>query len=239
MKFNRLTIIDENFGWQAHPNGTRDRLCLAICDCGSIVEVVFSRAKCGYTKSCGCLVKEKNVRPANERFFEKVNKTSECWLWTGYIYPSGYGNFSIKNKHIYAHRYSYELHFGEIPKVNGETLFVLHKCRSKNCVNPEHLYAGTQLENIRDAVRDGTHSCGSAAKTHCSEGHPLGGENTRPALREKGLRRCWICERNWRREYARKMRNSVNPKPTGPSKKAVEHEKRIISAMAAAASESA
>lgn len=84
-----------------------------------------------------------------ERFWKKVDKTSYCWEWTAYKLKKGlpYGVFGCGNRIIkYAHRYSYELHFGKIPM----GLKVLHKCDNAKCVRPDHLFLGTQADNIRD-----------------------------------------------------------------------------------------
>jgi len=88
-----------------------------------------------------------------ERFWSKVNKTSECWLWTGSCDKIGYGRFDVNGKAMYAHRVSWLLTGNTIP----EELIVRHKCRSKNCVNPEHLTLGTYEDNNgADRRRDGT-----------------------------------------------------------------------------------
>lgn len=85
-----------------------------------------------------------------KEFFKRVNKTDNCWLWTGSI-RNGYGLFSHNLKTISAHRFSYEIHKGPIP--NG--LIVLHSCDVPNCVNPEHLSVGTHLDNNRDMISKG------------------------------------------------------------------------------------
>jgi hypothetical protein len=90
----------------------------------------------------------------SSRFWEKVNKTDTCWLWTRSTNRKGYGKFSLpkSNGWILSHIASYVSHTGCVP----EGMFVLHTCDIKACVNPEHLYAGTFLQNMRDRAERGT-----------------------------------------------------------------------------------
>jgi hypothetical protein len=83
------------------------------------------------------------------RFWSWVNKTGNCWEWSG----SGgrYGRIKINREKISTHRLSYLLHFGPIP----EGLFVCHKCDNGKCVRPDHLFLGTAQDNTDDMVRKG------------------------------------------------------------------------------------
>lgn len=95
---------------------------------------------------------------AVERFWTKVDRSAGpegCWLWTAATWkpPSTYGQFPHRGKLLRAHRVSYELAHGPIP----EGLVVCHTCDTPRCVNPSHLWVGTNADNTRDRDRKGRH----------------------------------------------------------------------------------
>jgi hypothetical protein len=112
----------------------------------------------------------------SERFWKRVAKgnSDECWLWTGCLldaHKMGYGQFTINGRGIVAHRYSWCLHFGEIP----EGMLVCHKCDVPLCVNPLHLFLGNCKDNISDRVaKDRSHK-------------PVGSSNHRAELSESDV----------------------------------------------------
>lgn len=81
-----------------------------------------------------------------ERFWKSIDRTGECWAWTGTIYPNGYGSHSIKGRSNLAHRFAYSLIVGPIP----EGAHLDHICHNKSCVNPAHLRPVTHKQNVEN-----------------------------------------------------------------------------------------
>lgn len=100
-----------------------------------------------------------------DRFWSKVEKTATCWIWLASKDIKGYGWFGINSRNVVkAHRFSYEFHKGKIPKDgNGKRfgMFVCHHCDNPSCVRPEHLFLGTNADNMRDMVLKGRSHDGS------------------------------------------------------------------------------
>lgn len=90
-----------------------------------------------------------------EEFANKINENGSlildtpCWEWMGTKNPNGYGSFSSRYFSGLAHRASWEIFVGPIP----DGLFICHKCDNKSCVNPEHLFLGTQYDNMQDKAQ--------------------------------------------------------------------------------------
>jgi hypothetical protein len=117
--------------------------------------------------------------PPEERFWAKVDKSGECWLWTAQTH-SGYGYFNVGHEHkVRAHRWSYERFVGPIP--DGLTLD--HLCHNRACVRPDHLEPVTVQENLRRSM-DRRRSA-----THCKRGHPYPRE-----YQPDKKRQCRVCE---------------------------------------------
>ena len=99
-----------------------------------------------------------------QRFWDKIEKTETCWNWIG-AQRNGYGAFKFQGKVQDTHRVSWILHFGDIPK--GK--YICHHCDNRKCVNPQHLFLGTQKDNIVDAIKKGRFIF--PTKTQIKKGH--------------------------------------------------------------------
>jgi hypothetical protein len=101
-----------------------------------------------------------------DRFWSRVDKSpgqgpqGTCWLWQRSFQTSGYGQTCVNNTKCLAHRVAWWLTHGEMPEKG-----MLHKCDTPACVNPDHLFPGTALDNSRDCVAKGRSARGSSHGT--------------------------------------------------------------------------
>jgi hypothetical protein len=139
------------------------------------------------------------------RFMEKVSPepSTGCWLWLGSVQTTGHALFHVgghQGPKVMAYRFAYEAMVGPIPT----GLYACHTCDVPQCVNPNHIFLGTQKDNMADCAKKGRVSRYNADKTHCRNGHAFEGEN----LITKGRQRiCRTCQRKASQTYYRGNRD--------------------------------
>lgn len=130
-----------------------------------------------------------------DRFWSKVDKSGDCWVWTAAVSSKGYGRFKLNGKLVSPHRLAWEWANGPIP----DGLVVCHECDNPPCVNPAHLKLGTQSQNMLDCVSRGRNYTNESR--YCKRGHD------KDALPRGDHGRCRACQRQHNKEYMRRWRN--------------------------------
>ena len=152
-----------------------------------------------------------------ERFWGRVEIPKDrnwCWIWVGGESEDGYGAINVCGKTMHPSRFSYILHNGwEIPPSH---VFVCHSCDVGKCVNPDHLWLGTQADNLRDMWKKGRGYSHGWFVTHCPSGHEYTEENTRIY---RGRRHCRQCDRD---------RNKNNPERAAKSRERSRRNRRSM-----------
>ena len=151
----------------------------------------------------------RNWRAPELRFWQRVNKTTGCWNWTGAITTDGYGSFWVTivpgvYQSMLAHRFSFMFHGGKLI----EGLTIDHLCRNRKCVNPRHLEQVSSRENI---LRGLGRAAINSRKTKCLNGHPFDG-----VFKKK--RFCRICRSQYLETYGRRYYQQNKEKPNAKRK---------------------
>lgn len=157
-------------------------------------------------------MREYKTQPLYSRLIKKVsmNPITHCWDFQGYKTPKGYGRLMVRSDTTgkitmdYAHRVSYKIFNGPIPKDKE----MHHSCFNKGCCNPEHLHAVDRREHLVN-LTPGSVGFVALRKRACPKGHPLSGDNLNPSALRHGYRKCATCKRNLEKDRRRRHKDTT------------------------------
>jgi hypothetical protein len=155
-RFGKLVVVRKTAKRVKKPSKAARWLC--VCDCGNEKDANEDSLRNGNTTSCGCErgIDSYNYKNKIKNRIEKGCKIDQngCWIWLGAKHKQGYGNIAYKNKPELCHRIAWIIFNGPIP----EGIKVCHKCDVTGCCNPEHLFLGTQKNNVEDGIEKGRYA---------------------------------------------------------------------------------
>lgn len=154
-------VCEKSYKFRASKNRPNSRFCSNVCK-NQRVGTWVKGNPLGFKWATA--TEEEKLKRMEDSFERMVIRQKGCWGWKGITHHSrGYGrlNFKSKNTTIAAHRASWMIYRGSIP----DGLHVLHKCDNPSCTNPDHLFIGTNFENVRDMVYKNRQAKGSYAGT--------------------------------------------------------------------------
>lgn len=173
---------------------------VSYCDRDSVAKQLCAKHHKRMMKGRDINIKTYHELTLEERFFAKVEKTDSCWIWKGNARGNAkfmYGKFDYMGKVFSAHRVSWEMHNGKIPKGGDyRGICVCHSCDNPLCVNPEHLFLGAHKNNMRDKVLKRRNN---GFIKQCKRGHEFSVKNT--WFSKQGLRHCKECHKIRQRHY--------------------------------------
>lgn len=145
--YSKCESCDKEFKWRKCNNGRAARFCSRKC-LGKKVKTWSHKNRFLWKKS----TKKEQLEHLTKIFNKHAIKNENCWGWNGVLHKTGYAlmNYNAKYKNTGAHRVSWYIYNGKMPKK-----LVLHSCDNKSCTNPSHLFLGTHKQNTMDMLKKG------------------------------------------------------------------------------------